>query len=151
MVVGTVLGHGTTVAWYYRNPSGTAALVEPGSLCNPGKTLQDAIENMWVQRVCMCDDSTHHSTADPLLIVRFSYDSITKRKTKEKLRLHAPSTEGKITVLCYEYDYLNWSLHTVNPQMYCHQSLKPTKGKYALSISHFFVYWWQHKICTIYK
>src|SRR5438067_2447467 len=72
-VVGAVLAHGTTTGWYYRTGHGITALGEPGSQCHHDKLLHDAIENMWVPRVCMCDDSTHHS-----------YDSIYRKEIERK-------------------------------------------------------------------
>src|SRR4051812_7455467 len=88
---------------------------------------------MWVQRVCMCDDSTHHFTADPLLIVRFSYDLIHQKEIVRKTPSSRSIHRGENNRLVPHKYYLKCSLHTVKSQAGRHQSLKPIKGKYALS------------------
>ena len=78
------------------------------------------------------------SKADPLLIVRLSYHSNPPKRNVGKT-LSALDSEGQRIVLCLKMRYLKCSMHTVSPQMHCHQSPKPLRDKYVLTISPFLV------------
>jgi hypothetical protein len=59
-------------------------------------------------------------------------------KSTEKKRRETPSSlgsEGHRIVLCLDMRYLKCSMHTISPQMHCHQSPKPHREEYALTPS----------------
>src|SRR3990170_5588901 len=61
-------------------------------------------------------------------------------KSTEKKHRDTPSSlgsKGHRIVLCLDMRYLKCSMDTISPQMHCHQSPKPLREKYALTISPF--------------
>ena len=92
-------------------------------------------EGKVVQRnMCVCVDSTltfpKRTALNSMAFLRLKY---TEKKCREP-----PSSigsEGHRIVLCLEMRYLKCSMHTINPKMYCHQSPKPHRKKYALTPS----------------
>ena len=84
------------------------------------------------------DDSTlTFSMRTPLNSMAFLRLNSTEKKHRE-----TPSSigsEGHRIVLCLDMKYLKCSMHTISLQMHGHQSPKPLRQKYALTISSFLV------------
>ena len=57
------------------------------------------------------------------------------KSTKKKHRETSSSigSDGHRIFLCLDMRYLKCSMHTISPQMHCHQSPKPLREKYALT------------------
>ena len=110
---------------YYRFPGSSTTATQLSSQNLGGKKTEEAPRKKErTRRRRVRDDSTQtFPTRTPLLIVRLSYDSNPPKRNIEK----TPSSsvfEGHPIVLCLARKCLEYSWHTISPQMRCHQSPK---------------------------